>query len=415
MQSVDIILTNFVPGYLVANSSKHCISSPHSGILKTTTQTSDGACETSRTKSDPEIGTTDPNLKTLAASLISANLFFLSKQVGQLMELNNKKLEQIKQLFNKFLQAESPSNKKRTSAGGNNLNTDVWIKWILPNNSIIEINVDGSRWDHSGGIACGGVFRDQHGRWMGGFAKKLGSGNSLLAEVWGIKLGLDMAWNWNLRNIELEADSLMALKLIKEGVINTHTLSPLILEIRSMLTRHWQVKLSHTFKEGNRLADAIANFAHSLSFDICILEHPPDFCKQVLADDARGNVSAIWRYFSEKTHFAAPFLDNWKSMGSKQPNYPQIVKKIMEIPLPVSEALSLGTESSSGAGVKGGGLNAGGFSGEAADEKPTVKESRRKRSRGGRPWGLRRRSSLLGGEWMGAEVVVVEGRSRSMG
>lgn len=43
----------------------------------TTTQTSDGACETSRTKSDPEIGMTDPNLAILAASLISSNLFFL--------------------------------------------------------------------------------------------------------------------------------------------------------------------------------------------------------------------------------------------------------------------------------------------------------------------------------------------------
>jgi len=44
----------------------------------TTTQTSDGACETSQTKSDPKMGVTDPNLKTLAASCISANLFFLS-------------------------------------------------------------------------------------------------------------------------------------------------------------------------------------------------------------------------------------------------------------------------------------------------------------------------------------------------
>lgn len=43
----------------------------------TTTQTSTGACETSRTKSDPDIGFTDPNLESLAAFLISANLFFL--------------------------------------------------------------------------------------------------------------------------------------------------------------------------------------------------------------------------------------------------------------------------------------------------------------------------------------------------
>lgn len=43
----------------------------------TTTQTSGGACETSRTKSDPEIGIIDPNFATLDASLISASLFFL--------------------------------------------------------------------------------------------------------------------------------------------------------------------------------------------------------------------------------------------------------------------------------------------------------------------------------------------------
>lgn len=46
----------------------------------TTTQTSDGACDTSRTKSDPEMGITDPNLNTFAASCISASLFFLSQK-----------------------------------------------------------------------------------------------------------------------------------------------------------------------------------------------------------------------------------------------------------------------------------------------------------------------------------------------
>lgn len=45
----------------------------------------------------------------------------------------------------------------------------------------IAINTDGGRVN-----GCGGVIREEHDRWLGGFTRYLGEANSYVAALWGV-------------------------------------------------------------------------------------------------------------------------------------------------------------------------------------------------------------------------------------
>ncbi|KAI5333774.1 hypothetical protein L3X38_023906 [Prunus dulcis] len=59
-------------------------------------------------------------------------------------------------------------------------------------------------------FAAGGVLRDSSGQWMRGFAVNLGVGQVLEAELWGIYLGLKLAWDIGCSAVVLESNSATA-------------------------------------------------------------------------------------------------------------------------------------------------------------------------------------------------------------
>src|SRR4051812_17972863 len=65
------------------------------------------------------------------------------------------------------------------------------VRWDLPNQDFVKVNVDGAKSTH-GGAGCGGIIRDAAGVWCGGFAKGLGMCSPLRAELWGILEGLKL-------------------------------------------------------------------------------------------------------------------------------------------------------------------------------------------------------------------------------
>jgi ribonuclease HI len=70
----------------------------------------------------------------------------------------------------------------------------------------VKLNTDGAYKDGSA-AGCGGVIRDSHGGWIGGFAKYLGICSAYVAELWGVLEGLRYARNHGFTRIELNVDS----------------------------------------------------------------------------------------------------------------------------------------------------------------------------------------------------------------
>ena len=64
------------------------------------------------------------------------------------------------------------------------------IRWEKPNTKWTKLNTDGSSVDTLRLAGGGGVVRDDQGNCVIGYARKIGSVNSFLAELWALRDGL---------------------------------------------------------------------------------------------------------------------------------------------------------------------------------------------------------------------------------
>ncbi|KAF7830028.1 hypothetical protein G2W53_012361 [Senna tora] len=159
--------------------------------------------------------------------------------------------------------------------------------WAPPGIGWYKINVDGSFKDESNDITCGGVIRDHEGKWIGGFMKKLGKGNILLAEICGILEGLQVAWHKNLKRIVIESDCLEAVSCVSACLDMKHPLYHILYKIKSLLANDWEVKVVHISRDSNKVANILALRAHVLDFGMHLYDDPPACCVELFRDDSR--------------------------------------------------------------------------------------------------------------------------------
>ncbi|KAF7806607.1 putative ribonuclease H protein At1g65750 family [Senna tora] len=100
---------------------------------------------------------------------------------------------------------------------------DKFIRWEPPDTGFVKINVDGScKEDGYGPASCGGLARDEHGVFICGFSAYLGVCSTIHAELWGMLKGLEMAWSLELKKVQLESDSRLAIELIEDPPGEAH-------------------------------------------------------------------------------------------------------------------------------------------------------------------------------------------------
>ncbi|XP_061347266.1 uncharacterized protein LOC133292825 [Gastrolobium bilobum] len=124
------------------------------------------------------------------------------------------------------------------------------ITWQYPTDGSVIINIDGAVRGNPGLAACGGLIRNSQGRWLGGFAYKLGICSSFKAELWGVLRGLELAWNEGFRNIIIESDSSSVITVLTKSGVAVRECH-LIARIQTWINRSWSVTLMHTYREGN--------------------------------------------------------------------------------------------------------------------------------------------------------------------
>ncbi|XP_061348715.1 uncharacterized protein LOC133294051 [Gastrolobium bilobum] len=129
-------------------------------------------------------------------------------------------------------------------------------------------STDGACCKKRGSSSCGGVVRDYAGQWIAGFSKKIGYENVLLAEV------------------ILETDSMEALRIAQDGCPESHPCHTLIVRMKEALGRTWKVELSHTLREGNKVADCMAGHASALDWEIVWHSFPPVGFSKLLLNPA---------------------------------------------------------------------------------------------------------------------------------
>ena len=154
---------------------------------------------------------------------------------------------------------------KRSVAGGR---VEKQIAWKCPESGWYKLNTDGAARGNPGLATAGGVVRGKYGTWERGFAVNIGICSALLAELWGVYYGLCIAWDRGIRQLEVEVDSESVVGFLQTGIHDAHPLSFLVRLCYGFVSRDWLVKFSHVYREANRLADGLANYAFSLPFGL---------------------------------------------------------------------------------------------------------------------------------------------------
>ncbi|CAI0545592.1 unnamed protein product [Linum tenue] len=145
------------------------------------------------------------------------------------------------------------------------------------------VNTDGSVIQSQSSTSAGGVIRDDNGRFVKAFAVNLGGGSITRAELAGIEHGVKLAWAAGASKVLIQTDSTTAISLI-ESATQEHPHYRHIAEIRRWISRDWQVKLEHVYRETNYTADYLASLGHSLPIGLHVYELP-------------SSTMAYWLYF----------------------------------------------------------------------------------------------------------------------
>jgi ribonuclease HI len=165
----------------------------------------------------------------------------------------------------------------------------VYIGWKRPLDGWVKLNCDGACKGNGELAGCGGLLRQSDGTWIKGFSRKIGACDALHAEMWGLYLGLDMAWREGISHLIVESDSKVLIDMVTNNCKINGTIPSLVQRIQEILRREWHTQVIHTWREGNRCADWLANFSLSLnSWNLVALESPPNELQNLMFDDISG-------------------------------------------------------------------------------------------------------------------------------
>ncbi|CAI9095026.1 OLC1v1030878C1 [Oldenlandia corymbosa var. corymbosa] len=146
--------------------------------------------------------------------------------------------------------------------GATNSNKEIrMLFWKPPAGDRIKVNSDGAVSGDTGLASAGGAIRDRYGRWRGGFLMNIGYCSITGAEMWGLYQGLKLAWDLGYREVEVEVDNLSVVQMLSEGNRQPGSHIGLLRAIKELLSRSWVVKVNHSHRKCNMVADFLASLA----------------------------------------------------------------------------------------------------------------------------------------------------------
>ncbi|CAN1792527.1 Putative ribonuclease H protein At1g65750 [Linum perenne] len=132
----------------------------------------------------------------------------------------------------------------------------------------VTINTDGSCLASIRKASAGGIIRRADGRGLVAFTMNLGACTVTRAEIRGAIGGLELAWDYGFRRVELQLDSKVVVSMLLSSEEPEHQQAAEVLHFRNLCKRSWEVRIRHIFREANKAADFLANHRYNFPFGI---------------------------------------------------------------------------------------------------------------------------------------------------
>ena len=151
-----------------------------------------------------------------------------------------------------------------------------------------KLNTDGAARPGVDRTSCGGIIRNEQGQWITGFARRIGAANSLTAELWGLRDGLQLCCYRNFDSIEVKIDAKGVLDAFLNPNHANSIVSPILDDCRTLISRFRQISFKHCYREVNRCANKLARLGASQSLEFIIFQSPLVDILSSLEEDAVG-------------------------------------------------------------------------------------------------------------------------------
>ncbi|XP_075074396.1 uncharacterized protein LOC142161999 [Nicotiana tabacum] len=132
------------------------------------------------------------------------------------------------------------------------------VRWSKPDRGWVKLNVDGCSKGNPGLAGGGGIIRDHHGNMMKAFAEFYGPCSNNLAEAKALLHGVKLCSNSGFLKVHVESDSMFTVNMINKRMLPSWQIKHIIEQIWEV-TSTGDFKFTHTFREGNTVADQLAN------------------------------------------------------------------------------------------------------------------------------------------------------------
>ena len=160
------------------------------------------------------------------------------------------------------------------------------VKWQPPGEGLYKINYDGAVFNESGEAGIGIIVRDARGEVIAALAEKLiYPGSVVVLESLAARRAVSFAMELGLSSSIIEGDSEVVFKALRNSDWHHSSIGEIVKDIVSIVGSSRTFSFSHTRRQGNKSAHALAKRA-IVSFPLLVwMEHvPPDISPIVVAD-----------------------------------------------------------------------------------------------------------------------------------
>ncbi|KAM3247581.1 hypothetical protein P3L10_009348 [Capsicum annuum] len=171
------------------------------------------------------------------------------------------------------------------------------IRWKKSTSGWLKLNTDGSSKGNPSSVGGGGIIRNSEV--VLAFAENYGICSNNVAEAKAILQGIKIYISMRLSNVIIEADS----QIIIDMMNNKMKPPWKIYYIIDQLSSKANFIFVHTYREGNKLADLLANYGESISGNIIMnsVNLLPDSAKAFLNLEKLGIPN--FRFKTKSNHF----------------------------------------------------------------------------------------------------------------
>ncbi|KAL2932186.1 hypothetical protein RDABS01_037596, partial [Bienertia sinuspersici] len=138
------------------------------------------------------------------------------------------------------------------------------------------LNSDGAARGTPGIAGGGGIIRDNRGLFQRAFSANFGVCSAYKAELKAVAIGLDMAHGMAIKKLVIQMDNKACIEVLNNPDYQGGECFHIINHCRKLLALNsWEVKLTHCYREGNRVADKLANIGVAQSDLLIFHQSPP--------------------------------------------------------------------------------------------------------------------------------------------